>query len=164
MSLTNAQVALQAAAAFYPSFDSKKLLSTAGEFKVWLDTQDRPRTNTRQHAEAAARMATSSVKCPKCGTTPGYLCRRDNRANYADGQCCPERIALLIATTKTHSSQTELEDAWNKGHESGFWNGRESAGNVEMKLCGVEHAKAHNPFSAPVPDEDLEAQMKELSR
>jgi hypothetical protein len=51
------------------------------------------------------------------------------------------------------SSQTDLEDAWNKGHESGFWNGRQSAGSGEVAGLGVDHAKANNPFSARVPDD-----------
>ena len=51
------------------------------------------------------------------------------------------------------ASQTALEDAWNKGHESGFWNGRESAGSGEMKLMGADHAKAVNPYSARAPVE-----------
>lgn len=40
-------------------------------------------------------------------------------------------------------------DAWNAyniGHQDGFWNGRETAGNTEMTLAGVEHAKHHNPY------------------
>jgi hypothetical protein len=39
-----------------------------------------------------------------------------------------------------------LAEAWAEGHESGFWNGRESAGSGEMELCGVEHAKVANPY------------------
>lgn len=37
-------------------------------------------------------------------------------------------------------------DAWAEGHESGFWNGRESAGCGEMLLIGIEHAEATNPY------------------
>lgn len=37
-------------------------------------------------------------------------------------------------------------EAWDKGHESGFWNGRESHGDVTGCLIGIEHAKAHNPY------------------
>jgi hypothetical protein len=36
--------------------------------------------------------------------------------------------------------------AWEEGHESGFWNGRESSGSGEMAACGVEHAKLNNPY------------------
>lgn len=39
-----------------------------------------------------------------------------------------------------------LSAAWSDGHEAGFWNGRESAGTDETGLCGVEHAKANNPY------------------
>lgn len=55
--------------------------------------------------------------------------------------------------TTAKVSQAALEDAWNKGHESGFWNGRESAGSGEMKLVGADHAKALNPYSARIPVE-----------
>jgi len=41
-----------------------------------------------------------------------------------------------------------LQAAWADGHESGFWNGRESAGSEDMELCGVEHAEANNPYRA----------------
>lgn len=42
-----------------------------------------------------------------------------------------------------------LAEAWDKGHESGFWNGRESHGDVTGCLVGVEHAEAHNPYGPP---------------
>ena len=41
-----------------------------------------------------------------------------------------------------------LSAAWANGHESGFWNGRESAGSGYMELCGRDHAKANNPYGA----------------
>jgi hypothetical protein len=44
--------------------------------------------------------------------------------------------------------------AWLEGHESGFWNGRASAGSGEMAHSGVEHAKVNNPYPAePTPEE-----------
>lgn len=39
--------------------------------------------------------------------------------------------------------------AWADGHESGFWNGRESAGSGEMAAVGIEHEKIANPYRKP---------------
>jgi hypothetical protein len=45
-------------------------------------------------------------------------------------------------------------EAWLEGHQSGFWNGRASAGSGEMAHVGVEHAKVNNPYpAAPTPEE-----------
>jgi hypothetical protein len=38
-----------------------------------------------------------------------------------------------------------LAEAWDEGHEDGFWNGRLSHGDTEA-LTGIEHAKATNPY------------------
>jgi hypothetical protein len=62
----------------------------------------------------------------------------------------PQRDAWLADFRKALEAAAPhlLEQAWNEGHEAGFWNGRESAGSGEMEACGVEHAKLHNPYTA----------------
>lgn len=57
---------------------------------------------------------------------------------------------VRMSDTLQASARQIAADAWDKGHESGFWNGRESAGNVAGLLIGVEHAKANNPYRQPV--------------
>lgn len=52
-----------------------------------------------------------------------------------------ERARIALEAAAPHM----LAQAWAAGHESGFWNGRESTGSEEMEFCGVEHAKANNP-------------------
>lgn len=64
---TNAQAALQAAAAWHsdnPYLVSDSILATADKFKDWLDDQD---------TKAIARTV-SATQCPTCGATPGHVC------------------------------------------------------------------------------------------
>lgn len=51
-----------------------------------------------------------------------------------DAQAAVEAAAPFIAA-----------QAWDEGHESGFWNGRLSHGDPEA-LTGVEHAELSNPY------------------
>ena len=36
-------------------------------------------------------------------------------------------------------------EAWDEGHESGFWNGRLSNSDAEA-LTGIDHATGNNPY------------------
>jgi hypothetical protein len=63
-----------------------------------------------------------------------------------------EAIAVLDALAA--AAPFIKHGAWLEGHESGFWNGRASAGSGEMAHGGVEHAKVNNPYpAAPTPEE-----------
>jgi hypothetical protein len=68
----------------------------------------------------------------------GYDGEPTGKADAEFIAAAPTNIARLIAL---------VEQAWNDGHEAGFWNGRESAGSGEMEACGVEHAKLTNPYT-----------------
>lgn len=42
-----------------------------------------------------------------------------------------------------------LAEAWDKGHESGYWNGRQSSSILPHDHegpMGIDHAKANNPY------------------
>lgn len=64
--------------------------------------------------------------------------RRDDLWELSD----EEEARLILEAAAPYM----LARAWAAGHESGFWNGRESTGSGEMEFCGVEHAKANNPY------------------
>lgn len=54
-----------------------------------------------------------------------------------------------------------MADAWDEGHEEGFWNGRLSAGMLpsepgQMPAIGKEHAEANNPYRKDVAKESQE--------
>jgi hypothetical protein len=83
--------------------------------------------------------------------------------SWDDGEAAPEweceddslqemyraaaRIALEAAAPHL------MAEAWAEGHESGFWNGRESAGHHEMRYVGLEHAQLNNPYGAATVEE-----------
>ena len=54
------------------------------------------------------------------------------------------RIAKATAALLPIIREAQAE-AWAEGHESGFWNGRESSGHHEMRYVGLEHAQLNNP-------------------
>jgi hypothetical protein len=57
-----------------------------------------------------------------------------------------------MSDTLQASARQITADAWGKGHEDGFWNGRMSshATALEAELIGKEHAEANNPYRQPV--------------
>lgn len=55
-----------------------------------------------------------------------------------------------MTDTLQASARQIAADAWDKGHEAGFWNGRESHGDVSGVLIGKEHAEATNPYRQAV--------------
>ena len=70
------------------------------------------------------------------------LDRREGYGEYPISEYAEDVTAMLEA-----AAPYMLATAWAAGHESGFWNGRESTGSGEMEFCGVEHAKANNPYT-----------------
>lgn len=55
------------------------------------------------------------------------------------------KLAGALAENREEAIAEAKFDAWRRGHESGFWNGRQSAGHGEMKLVGIEHGNKANP-------------------
>lgn len=80
--------------------------------------------------------------CFNCDSTFGEY--RDANAHQADAL-----TAAGFGLVKAAAA-----DAWAEGHESGFWNGRESAGHHEMRYVGLEHAQLNNPYRAATIEAD----------
>ena len=55
-----------------------------------------------------------------------------------------------MSDTLQASARQIAAEAWDKGHEDGFWNGRQSQGDTTGLLIGKEHGEANNPYRKPV--------------
>lgn len=74
------------------------------------------------------------------GVQGGWYCLCGEQvAHFSD-------VSTHVADALTKAGYGKLADAWDEGHQSGFWNGRESSGNTEGLLIGAEHADAMNPY------------------
>lgn len=93
---------------------------------------------------------------PRVGDIQARLAKREDlnfiQRAVTEMQLMDEDIPYLLAQLRARDEALgrvvadAKSEAWYEGHESGFWNGRESAGHHEMRYVGLEHAQLNNPY------------------
>lgn len=108
------------------------------------------------------------------------------QAYKADEEANPERTEILaalrsqiawsldadqamrkVAESLVPVLQQAKAQAWDEGHEEGFWNGRLSAGMLpsepgQMPLIGKEHAEAKNPYREAAKEDREQDQLRRI--